>query len=203
VTTTPDVPKPEASGGRGWLVTPVIVFIAIAALFAIALQTGDPSKLPSAFIGKRAPALQLSALEGLSDGKPIVPLDMAMLSQGHVSVVNFWASWCTTCVAEHPLLLELKKRTGAETYGINYKDNAADAVRFLGRYGNPYSAIGVDGRGHNAIEWGVYGTPETFVLNGKGEIVYKHVGPISEESLVSKVIPAVEAAKTSSAPRKG
>lgn len=192
--TNPEARKPPRRG-FGWLVTPVLIFSAVAALFAFALQSGDPSKLPSAFIGKPAPALILTQIEGLSDGSPIANFDNSALANGKVSVVNFWASWCTPCIAEHPLLKQLKDKTGADIYGINYKDKATDAVRFLGRYGNPYTAIGADTSGHNGIEWGVYGTPETFILNTKGEIVYKHVGPISEESLASRIIPAVRAAQ--------
>lgn len=192
-------PSPKDSrGGFGWLVTPVLIFIAVAALFAFALRSGDPSKLPSAFIGKPAPPLVLTQLDGLSDGRPIPNFDHSMLANGRVSVVNYWASWCTPCISEHPLLKELKDQTGADVYGINYKDKGVDAIRFLGRYGNPYNAIGADTSGHNGIEWGVYGTPETFVLNGKGEIVYKHVGPISADSLATRVIPAVRAAQTAS-----
>lgn len=198
MTSTPS----SVDGRRGfrWVLTPVLIFGAIAALFAFALRTGDPSKLPSAFIGKPAPALQLAQLEGLSAGQPPATFDNKALSTGKVSVVNFWASWCAPCVAEHPLLEQIKTRAGVDVYGINYKDAPADAVRFLGRYGNPYAAIGTDAAGRNGIEWGVYGTPETFVLNGRGEIVYKHVGPISEQSLVAQVLPAIEKAKASGGP---
>lgn len=190
-----DTREQKRRGGLRWVITPVLIFGAIAALFAFALRAGDPSKLPSAFIGKPAPALQLAQLEGLSDGQPISTFGSDALKAGKVSVVNYWASWCAPCVAEHPLLQELKSRTGVDVYGINYKDAPADAVRFLGRYGNPYSAVGTDSSGRNGIEWGVYGTPETFVLNGRGEIVFKHVGPISEQSLVAQMIPAIEKAK--------
>ncbi len=186
---------PEQKRGFGWLILPALVFAAVAALFALALRTGDPSKLPSAFIGKPAPALQLATLEGLSDGKAIPAFGNAQLAAGKVSVVNFWASWCAPCVAEHPLLQRLKDDVGVEVFGINYKDKATDAVRFLGRYGNPYAAVGTDANGRNGIEWGVYGTPETFVVNGKGEIVFKHVGPISDTTLVSQLLPAIEKAK--------
>ena len=129
-------------------------------------------------------------MEGLGDGtRPIGGFTSADLAAGQVSVVNFWASWCVPCVQEHPLLVALKERTGVRLYGVNYKDQAAAARRFLGRYGNPFAAVGVDGDGRAAIEWGVYGMPETFVVDGKGRIAYKHVGPISAETLETKIIP--------------
>ncbi len=185
----------EKRRGLSWLIAPVLIFASVAALFALALRTADPSKLPSAFIGKPAPALQLTALDGLSDGKAIPTFDSARLASGNVSIVNFWASWCAPCVAEHPLLETLKTTAGVDVYGINYKDSPEDAVRFLGRYGNPYTAIGADVKGRNGIEWGVYGTPETFIVNGRGEIVYKHVGAITEDSLKAQLLPAIAKAK--------
>jgi cytochrome c biogenesis protein CcmG/thiol:disulfide interchange protein DsbE len=176
---------------------PLVVFGVLAAIFAFALRTGDPSRLPSALIGQRAPDLALVPIEGLSDGtRAVLAFGAADLAQGQVSVVNFWASWCVPCVQEHPLLVSLKERTGVRLYGVNYKDQPAAARRFLGRYGNPFAAVGADTNGRAAIEWGVYGMPETFVVNGRGEIVYKHVGPISPETLETKVIPAVRAAET-------
>jgi cytochrome c biogenesis protein CcmG/thiol:disulfide interchange protein DsbE len=178
------------------LVWPLVVFVMLAAIFAFALRTGDPSKLPSALIGQRVPDVALAPVEGLSDGgRPVPAFSAADLAQGQVSVVNFWASWCVPCVQEHPLLVSLKERTGVRLYGVNYKDQPAAARRFLGRYGNPFVAVGADTNGRAAIEWGVYGMPETFVINGRGEIVYKHVGPISPETLETKVIPAVRAAE--------
>ncbi|MDX2203242.1 MAG: DsbE family thiol:disulfide interchange protein [Hyphomicrobiaceae bacterium] len=180
-------------GGR--LALPLVIFSLLAALFAFALSGGDPSKLPSALIGKPVPAFAFAAVEGLTDGTtPIKGFSAADLAQGRVSVVNFWASWCAPCVQEHPLLVALQVRTGVRIYGVNYKDQPAAARRFLGRYGNPYAAVGVDPSGRGAIEWGVYGMPETFVINGRGEIAYKHVGPISAETLESRIIPAVQAA---------
>ncbi|MEW5963184.1 MAG: DsbE family thiol:disulfide interchange protein [Pseudomonadota bacterium] len=197
--TTPASPGtstgPKARG-LGWLVLPLAIFAGLAGLFALALTSGDPSKLPSALIGKPAPDTTFPALEGLlADGRPVAGFTSRDLAGGQVTVVNFWASWCGPCVAEHPLLEELRQKTGVAIYGVNYKDQPSNARRFLGRYGNPFTAVGVDGNGRNAIEWGVYGMPESFVVNGKGEIVYKHVGPISETSLAAKVIPAIEAAR--------
>jgi cytochrome c biogenesis protein CcmG/thiol:disulfide interchange protein DsbE len=186
---------PAPSAPRRLHLVPVIVFGGLALMFAYALQTGDPSKLPSALIGKPVPQFELFGLEGLVEGgQPVPGLASADLSRGKVSVVNFWASWCVPCVEEHPLLIELKRRTGVDLYGINYKDQTAAARRFLGRYGNPFKAVGVDGNGRAAIEWGVYGMPETFVVNADGRIVYKHVGPISREGLDQKLLPAIEAA---------
>ena len=175
---------------------PLAIFCTLALIFAFALRSGDPSKLPSALIGKAVPAIALAGLEGLSDGtRPIAGFSSTDLAGGQVSVVNFWASWCVPCVQEHPLLVALKEQTGVQLYGVNYKDQAAAARRFLGRYGNPYFAVGVDGNGRAAIEWGVYGMPETFVVNGRGEIVYKHVGPITPETLEAKIIPVIRAAQ--------
>jgi cytochrome c biogenesis protein CcmG/thiol:disulfide interchange protein DsbE len=193
-------PKPGRS--LTWVVAPVLVFAALIAVFAFALTTGDPSKLPSALIGKPVPATEFPALQGFTDaGHPVPGFKSTDLAQGSVSVVNFWASWCAECAAEQALLLDLQARSGAALYGVNYKDEATAARRFLGRYGNPFKAVGTDDTGRSAIEWGVYGMPETFVVNGKGEIVYKHVGPISPDSLASKLVPAIEAAQKSAAGR--
>lgn len=186
--------EPRAGRSR-LLIWPLAIFAILALLFALALKGGDPSRLPSALIGRTAPAIALPALEGLNDGaQRIDGFTSADLATGEVSVVNFWASWCAPCVQEHPLLVALKERTGVKLYGVNYKDQAATARRFLGRYGNPFTAVGVDDNGRAAIDWGVTGMPETFIVNGKGEIVYKHIGPISAETLESKIIPKVRAA---------
>jgi cytochrome c biogenesis protein CcmG/thiol:disulfide interchange protein DsbE len=174
---------------------PVAIFLVMAAVFAFALRSDDPSKLPSALIGKPAPKLTLAPIDALQkDGKAVPGLDTDALVTGKPVVVNFWASWCAPCIAEHPLLVKMVRDTGVNLVGINHKDQAANARRFLARHGNPYAAIGTDDDGRAAIEWGVYGMPETFVLDGQGRIVYKHVGPISAESLAAKVIPAIRAA---------
>jgi cytochrome c biogenesis protein CcmG, thiol:disulfide interchange protein DsbE len=192
-------PSPSRKGQPRALAWPLAVFVLLAAIFALALWTGDPSKLPSALIGKTIPDIEIGALEGLSDsGRPIAGLGSAALAKGQVSVVNFWASWCIPCAQEHPLLLALKERTGARLYGVNYKDQTAAALRFLRRYGNPFIAVGMDSNGRAAIEWGVYGIPETFIVNCNGEIVYKHVGPITPETLESHIIPAIRSAHTRS-----
>ncbi|MBN9246366.1 MAG: DsbE family thiol:disulfide interchange protein [Hyphomicrobium sp.] len=179
---------------------PVIVFAVVAGFFAMALRSGDPSRLPSTLVGKPVPETVFPALEGLeSGGKPEAGFSSADLAKGKVSVVNYWASWCQPCVEEHPFLEQLKEQAGVDLYGVNYKDQTDAARRYIGRYGNPYSAVGTDVSGRAAIDWGVYGTPETFIVNGKGEVVYKHVGPISAESLKTKLLPIIEKAKAGAA----
>jgi cytochrome c biogenesis protein CcmG/thiol:disulfide interchange protein DsbE len=180
----------------GWVAVPVAIFAIVSAVFGLALTSGDPSKLPSALLGKPAPQLDLPALEGLvNGGKPVAGVTGGDLKKGEVTVVNFWASWCVPCVEEHPLLIELKQRTGVTLYGINYKDQTAAARRFLGNFGNPFSGVGVDATGRAGIEWGVYGMPETFVVDGQGRIAYKHVGPLTKATLEGKMIPAIDAAR--------
>lgn len=180
---------------------PLFVFSALALLFAFALRSGDPSRLPSTLIGKAVPPTTFAAIEGLGEpGRAGAGFTSADLAKGKVTVVNFWASWCVPCVQEHPLLTDLRARGNVDLYGVNYKDEPAAARRFLGRYGNPFTAIGADATGRNGIEWGVYGMPETFVVNGRGEIVYKHVGPLSPESLAAKVLPAIEIARRAAQP---
>lgn len=177
---------------------PIVIFLAMAAVFAFALRKGDPSKLPSALIGKTAPAFSVAPIAGLmEDGRPVPAFANADLSRGTPTVVNFWASWCLPCVDEHPLLIELKKRTGVTIVGVNYKDQEANARRFLARYSNPFTAVGADPAGRAAIEWGVYGMPETFLVDGRGVIVFKHVGPISQQVLEQRLIPAINAARGS------
>jgi len=177
---------------------PIVVFAVIAGFFAMALRSGDPSLLPSTLVGKPVPKTTFPPIEGLevTAGKLEPGFTSADLAKGKISVVNFWASWCVPCVDEHPMIERLKEASGVDIYGINYKDQASAARRFLGRYGNPFTAVGTDADGRAAIDWGVYGTPETFVVNGKGDVIYKHVGPITEDSLKSKLLPIIEKART-------
>jgi cytochrome c biogenesis protein CcmG/thiol:disulfide interchange protein DsbE len=169
---------------RRWLVLlPLIGFGILAALFLVRLYGGDPSKIPSALIGRPAPQTALPALDGLlRDGAAVPGLDPAAF-KGKVSVVNVWASWCVPCHDEAPLLTELGKDKRLQLVGINYKDAPDNARRFLGRYGNPFSIVGVDGNGRASIEWGVYGVPETFVVGRDGTIVYKLVGGVTPENI--------------------
>ncbi len=175
---------------RRWLVVlPLIGFGVIAALFLLRLYGEDPSRIPSALIGRPAPQTTLPALDGLTrDGATVPSLDPAVF-KGKVSVINVWASWCVPCHDEAPLLAELGKDKRLQLVGINYKDVPENARRFLGRYGNPFSVVGVDGNGRASIEWGVYGVPETFIVGRDGTIVYKLVGPITPQN-VDRVLKA-------------
>ncbi len=176
------------------MLLPLLVFLGLAALFWFRLGSGDPSKIPSALIGHPAPQTVLPPLEGLaSDGKPVPGLNPSAFA-GKVSIVNVWASWCVPCHDEAPLLTELGKDKRLQVIGINYKDSAENARRFLGRYGNPFDMVGVDGNGRAAIEWGVYGVPETFIVGREGKIVYKLVGPITPDNLDSVVKAEIEKA---------
>ena len=173
---------------RPWLMAlPLLGFVALAGLFLLRLHGDDPSKIPSALIGRPAPQTALPALEGLvSNGDQVPGLDPAAF-KGKVSVVNVWASWCVPCHDEAPLLTELAKDKRLQVVGINYKDGADNARRFLGRYGNPFGIVGVDGNGRASIEWGVYGVPETFVVGREGTIVYKLVGPVTPENVDTRL----------------
>lgn len=180
---------------------PVAVFVVVAGLFAFSLTWGDPSKLPSTLIGKAAPQSTFPAVpEVVADGKAVEGFSTADLAQGKVTVVNFWASWCVSCVEEHPLLAELATAANVEIFGVAQKDDPADTRRFLARYGNPFTRMGMDRSGRTSIDWGIYGMPETFIVNGNGVIAYKQVGPISRELLQSKILPAIAAAKAESTP---
>ena len=197
-----DTSATPAKRRLGWALLPVGMFLSLAGLFYFALFAGDPQKLPSALIGKPVPATSFEPLEGLVvRGQPVPGFSSADLAKGEVSLINFWASWCIPCVQEHPLLIDIGKKTGIPIFGINYKDGTEAARRFIGRYGNPFRAVGIDPQGRGAIEWGVYGMPESFLVDGQGRVLYKHVGPFTPESVANKVIPAIEKAKRAAAPK--
>ena len=170
-------------------VLPLLLLVGLVAVFALNMDR-DPSLVRSVLINKPAPAFTLPAVPGTGvDG-----FDTASL-EGEVTVVNVFASWCIPCREEHPLLERLKAETGVRIFGINQKDAPENAVAFLTELGNPYQRIGGDADNRVSIDWGVYGVPETFVVNAAGVITFKHVGPISPESLEKEVIPAIEKAK--------
>jgi cytochrome c biogenesis protein CcmG, thiol:disulfide interchange protein DsbE len=160
---------------------PVLMFAGIALLLFRGLS-GDPSTLPSTLINRSAPDFDLPSIAGLN----VPGLKAADLAKGKVTIVNIWASWCGPCRAEHPLLMELSKRNDIVLVGINNKDEAANAARFLGALGQPFAAIGADETGRTTIDWGGYGVPETFIVDGKGTIRYKHIGPLPADALTGR-----------------
>lgn len=181
-------------GARIAVILPLVAFVSLALLFLFRLFAGDPSTLPSALIGRAAPNTDLPPLAGLvRDGQPVPGLKPTDF-MGNVTVLNVWASWCVPCHEEAPLLLKLADDKRIRVAGINYKDQPDNARRFLGRYGNPFAASGADPSGRTAIEWGVYGVPETFVIGRDGRIAYKLVGPISDDNLEKVLKPAIEKA---------
>ena len=189
-------------GGRRLLLfLPVLAFLALAGLLYVRLGAGDPSTIPSPLIGRAAPTFSLPALDGLDGpaGAPVPGLATADLADGKPSIVNVFASWCAPCREEHPELLKLRSMPGVRLVGIDYKDDTGNARRFLNALGNPYARVGVDASGRSAIDWGVYGVPETFVVDGQGRIVLKHVGPLTEQAIQADLLPALKKAATASA----
>jgi len=178
------LPTNETARPRRWIVfVPLAIFLALAVLFLFRLGAGDPSTIPSALIGRPAPDTDLPAIPGLvRDGKPVPGLTAADF-KGQVTVLNVWGSWCLPCREEAPLLIRMAADKRYRLLGLNYKDQTDNALRFLERFGNPFAAIGVDANGRAAIEWGVYGVPETFVIGRDGMIAYKLVGPITPANL--------------------
>lgn len=183
---------PAAKGRARYLIAalPLVLFGGLAAVFMTQLQSGrDVSEIPSALLGTKAPDLELAAL----DGSERPALTTAAIT-GKLTLVNVFASWCVPCRQEHPMLLELSKDPRVNVVGINYKDRNDNALRFLGELGNPYAAIGVDPNGKAAIDWGVYGIPESYLVGPDGTILYKKVGPFDPESFETQLMPAIEKA---------
>ena len=179
------------------VLAPLILFAGLTALFLVRLNAGDPSLIPSALIGHPVPQTALPPIAGLKrDGAAVPGVDPASF-KGAVTVVNVWASWCVPCHDEAPLLMQLAQDQRLRVIGINYKDDADNARRFLGRYGNTFAAAGADQNGRAAIEWGVYGVPETFVIGRNARIAYKLVGPITPENFQSILVPQIDKALAS------
>jgi cytochrome c biogenesis protein CcmG/thiol:disulfide interchange protein DsbE len=187
--------EPSKVGYRRLLVLiPLLFFIGLVIVFVIGLYGGDPSRIPSALIGHPVPQTSLPAIPGLArDGADVPGIDPASF-KGAVTIVNVWASWCLPCHDEAPLLMQLAGDSRIRVVGINYKDEAENARRFLGRYGNPYAAAGADPSGRAAIEWGVYGVPETFIVGRDARIAYKLVGPITADNLLHTLKPQIDKA---------
>jgi len=171
------------------IMLPLSLFVGIALLLAIGL-TMDPREVPSPLIGKPVPVFELPPVQGRKLG--LVSGDL----KGQVSLVNVFASWCVACRQEHPLLMELSRQDYVPIHGLNYKDQQDDAAGWLGALGDPYTRTGADVNGRVGIDWGVYGVPETFVIDSNGNIAYKHIGPISEQDWEELIRPLVKKLKT-------
>jgi len=169
------------------MLVPPLVFAGLAAMFLVGMYRDDPDSLPSTLVGREAPTVALGQLGDLS------VFDDADLRQDGVKLVNFWASWCAPCRAEHPMLTELAQE-GITILGVNYKDDPAKAQAFLNELGDPYTAIGTD-QGRMALDWGVYGVPETYVIDANGKVVLRLAGPISRGELERSIRPALAEAE--------
>lgn len=189
-----DNPERKSGGRRMLVLLPLIIFGGFAfvtgkVLYDQEVHGKDVSAIPSALIGTRAPSLAMPGLEGSN-----LPALTDAAIAGKLTLVNVFASWCVPCREEHPILLELSKDPRLTVVGINYKDRNDNALRFLGELGNPYTAIGVDPNGKAAIDWGVYGIPESYLVGPDGTILYKKVGPFDPVSLKDGLMPAIEKA---------
>lgn len=167
---------------------PPILFAGIAAMFFFGMQRENPDQLPSALAGKPAPAVQTVVL---GEGALLTDTD---LRDGRIKLVNFWASWCAPCRAEHASLMALATE-GLPIYGVNYKDTPENALAFLAELGNPFEKIGADTTGRMGLNWGLYGVPETYLINGDGQILLRHAGPITERVIEATIRPVLEAAR--------
>jgi len=175
------------------MIAPPAIFAAFVLLAGVGVFRDDPNVLPSTRLDQPAPPVVLSELPG----KQI--FDDATLRNGELKIVNYWASWCAPCRVEHPTLLDLAER-GLPMYGVNYKDKPKNALGFLEELGDPYQAVGADENGQMALNWGVYGIPETFVIDANGIVTHRHIGAITEEIMRDIIMPemAKAAAGTSS-----
>ena len=162
---------------------PLLIFFLLILLAFIALQKYDGESIPSVLIGKSPPPL---VLENLGNYDLVSKKDLDSIKDNKIRLVNFWASWCPPCRVEHPQLERLSELENVELYGVNYKDKKNSALNFLKEYGNPFLKIGTDQSGRNAIEWGVYGVPETFAIDQEGRVLFRHAGPITKEIMKTK-----------------
>jgi len=183
ITATRD--SPSVRRVRPAFLIPVAVFVVLGIVLGWGL-TRDPRTIPSVLIGKPVPAFDLPPVKGRTLGLSSRDL------RGEVSLVNVFASWCTACRAEHPLFMRLKAEGVVPIHGLNYKDRPDDAAEWLGRLGDPYTRTGADLDGRVAIDWGVYGVPETFVISKDGRIAYKHIGAVTPEALQKTILPLIE-----------
>ena len=164
---------------------PLIAFVALVILLAVGLSL-DPREVPSPFIGKPAPDFNLVSLH--DENKKISPANL----KGQVWLLNVWASWCVSCRKEHPLLMELAKSKQVPIFGLNYKDEQPKAILWLKQWGNPYQSSAFDPKGGAGIDWGVYGVPETFIVDKEGIVRHKHIGVLKKKDLDETILPLVK-----------
>jgi len=174
----------QRTGSRLKALVPLTVFLIVGIFLAIGLSL-NPREVPSPLIGKPVPEFSLPPVKGRTPGLASTDL------KGEVSLVNVFASWCVACRAEHPLLMALREKGVVPIHGLNYKDQPADAEKWLDELGDPYTRTGADITGRVAIDWGVYGVPETFVIDRQGRIAYKQIGPINPEVLEKTILPLI------------
>ncbi len=165
-------------------IVPLVVFALLVGFFAVGL-TRDPREVPSPLIGKPAPAFRVARLQ--ETDRMFTPQEM----RGKVWLLNVWASWCVSCRVEHPLLVDVSKKRLVPIVGLDYKDQREDGLQWLARHGDPYEFSAVDGDGKVGIDYGVYGVPETFVIDKQGIIRYKQIGPITQDALDKTILPLV------------
>ncbi len=181
--------RPRSLGRTIAVLAPLALFAGLAGIFLVSLERGgDPSLVPSVLIGRQAPTTDLAPVEGIA----LPGITTADLASGKPVLVNVWASWCAPCRQEHPVLEQLAKDQRLTLIGINYKDKPDNARAFLGQLGNPFARIGADPSGRTAIDWGVYGVPESFLLDGKGIIRFKFIGPLTDEAVATTLLPELE-----------
>lgn len=168
------------------MIAPPLIFAGLAALFFFGMYRDNPDELPSAMVGREAPAVAVEPLAFLDT------FDDADLRNGELKLVNFWASWCAPCRAEHPTLMQLQDE-GIEIFGVNYKDNPANGAEFLEELGNPFAKGGADPNGRMALNWGVYGVPETYLIDGDGKVLLRIAGPLVQRELTNRLRPILDA----------
>jgi len=169
------------------MIAPPAIFAAFLLLALVGMNRDDPDALPSTRLDQPAPPVVLSELPGKA------VFDDATLRNGELKIVNYWASWCAPCRVEHPTLLRLAEQ-GLPMYGVNYKDKPKNALGFLEELGDPYRAVGADKDGQMALDWGVYGIPETFIIDGDGTVLLRYAGPMTKRVMETKIWPVLEAA---------
>ena len=168
------------------MIAPPAIFLGLATLFFVGMQRDNPDELPSAMVGRQAPEVAVAPVSYAET------FDASDLRSGELTMVNFWASWCAPCRTEHPTLMQLKD-SGIKIMGVNYKDNEGNAAGFIEELGDPFAKGGADPNGRMALEWGVYGVPETYIIDGDGTVLMRIAGPLTQREMAARVQPLLDA----------